>query len=72
MTPEVLALLMDEGWEHDTEIVDGKLFMFCERYIDTREELDAELKRLSALTRLIAPRLNRLKLTPIGNLPSTL
>lgn len=72
LTPDVLALLMDEGWEHDTEIVDSKLYMFCERQVRTRAELDTELKRLSAATSLLAPRLNRLKLTPIGNLSSTL
>jgi len=71
-TPEVLALIMDEGWGHDTELTGNALYVFVPGQIRTKSELDGEIERLRKMVALLAPRLNRFKLTPIGDLRHTL
>jgi len=71
-TPDLLVHLLDMGWEHDIELVDQKLYVFREKPIRTKQELENEVVRLQKLVEILAPKLNRLKLTPIGDLTSTL
>jgi len=71
-TPDLLLHLLDAGWEHDLELVDQKLYIFREKPIRTKQELEYEVKRLQKLLEILAPKLNRLRLTPIGDLKSTL
>lgn len=72
MTPDVVARLADEKWEHDTELVDGKLYVFREQMIRIKADLEKELARLRQVVKILAPKLNRMSLTPIGDLPHTL
>lgn len=71
-TPDLLQHLLESEWEHDLELVDQKLFVFREKSINTKQELEHELKRLQALLKVLAPKLNRMKFTQVGDLKSSL
>ena len=71
-TPDLLLHLLDAGWEHDLELVDQKLYVFREKPIRTKQEFEHELGRLQELLAILAPKLNRMKLTPIGDHVTTL
>jgi len=71
-TPDLLLHLLDTKWEHDLELVDQKLYVFREQPVRTKQEFEHELGRLEELLALLAPKLNRMKLTPIGDHKTTL
>lgn len=71
-TPDLLLHLADSGWEHDIELVDQKLYVFREKPVLSKQDLEHEVDRLQKIVYLLAPKLNRLVLTPIGDLKSTL
>lgn len=71
-TPDVLAHLLNSGWQHDFELVDGRLYIFREEAIDERSDLERELAQLKAFMGYLAPKLARMKLAPIGDLKTTL
>ena len=71
-TPDLLLHVLDVDWEHDLELVEQKLYIFREKALRTKQELDDEMARLRKLLDILAPKLNRAKLTPIGDLKSTL
>ncbi len=71
-TPDILAHILDAGWEHDLELVDQKLYVFREIPIINREALEYELARLKELLEMLAPKLNRMKLEKVGDRKTTL
>lgn len=71
-TPEILALLLDEKWQHDVELVGDKLYIFREKNIDTKIALQQELAHVGTLVEALAPRLNRFSFAPVGDLKHTL
>lgn len=71
-TPEVLSLLLEEKWPHDMEFVDKKLYVFSERTISRRADLETELERSTKLLSLLTPRLSRMTLAPIGDMKHSL
>lgn len=71
-TPDILAHMLDEKWEHDIELVDRKLYIFREQSISNREQIELEFNRLRGILHYLAPTLNRVKLAPIGDLKHTL
>ncbi len=71
-TPDLLLCLLEIQWEHDLELADQKLYVFREKPIRTKQELEYEIERLKKLLEILAPKLNRLNLTPIGDHKSTL
>jgi hypothetical protein len=72
LTPEVFAHLIDAGWNHDMEFVDGELVIYGTRSFKNFKDLDAELTKIKKFIEILAPRLNKLKLTQIGDLSPTL
>jgi hypothetical protein len=71
-TPEVFAHLIDSGWKHDMEFVDGELVMYRNGEFTNFTDLDVEVNKIKKFIDILAPRLNRLKLTKIGDLSPTL
>ncbi len=67
-TPEILALLLDSGWNHDMEFVDGELIIYQRAKFNSFTELDMELNKIKKLVDILSPLLNRLKLAKVGNI----
>jgi hypothetical protein len=67
-TPDVFAQLIDLGWDHDMELVDGKLLIYKEMQFNTRADLEKELNKVEQFVDILSPRLNRFKLTQVGDL----
>ena len=67
-TPDILAHLLDVDWQHDFELVDQKLYIFREKPLRTKQELEEEIERLQKFLTILTPKLNRMKLAPIGDL----
>lgn len=71
-TPTLLLHLLETDWEHDLELVDQKLYVFREESIRTKQAFEQELERLEKLLALLTPKLNHMRLTPIGDHVATL
>ena len=71
-TPDVLAHLVDSGWNHDMEFVDGELIIYRQVRFKNFVDLDTELNRIKKFIDIISPQLNKFKLTHIGDNPSNL
>ena len=71
-TPTLLLHLLEADWDHDLELVDQKLYVFREEAIRTKQEFEHELARLQQLLELLTPKLNRMKLSLIGDHVTTL
>ncbi|MBI2048585.1 MAG: hypothetical protein HYT30_01525 [Parcubacteria group bacterium] len=71
-TPDVLLHILESDWQHDIELVDQKLYVFREKPIYSEADLEEEIEHLRQLVALLSPTLNRMKLAPIGDLPTTL
>lgn len=71
-TPTLLEFIQKNEWSHDLEIVGQRLYVFREKTITGKAELDEELTRLRNLLALIGPTLSRATLTPVGDLPHSL
>ena len=67
-TPDIFALLLDLGWNHDMEFVDGELIIYQKKMLSSFEELDTELNKIKKFIEVLSPLLNRFKLTQIGNI----
>jgi hypothetical protein len=66
-TTDVLAQFIDNMWYYDIEFVDGELVIYqCNQFINF-DGLDMELHRIQKLVDLLAPQLNRMRLTQIGD-----
>lgn len=71
-TPDVLLHIQEEEWPHDIELVKNTLYIFSERSISTKEELNTELTRTKKILSLLSRSLSRATLSPIGDLKHTL
>ncbi|MDP3996851.1 MAG: hypothetical protein Q8P86_04140 [bacterium] len=66
-SPDTLQFLIDFGWQHDLELVDGELLIFRQKHINSLSELEEELNLIQKFIDHLAPKLNRLKLHQIGD-----
>lgn len=71
-TPEVFEYLIDSGWDYDMEFVDGELVIYNSKEFNNFTDLDAEIAKIKKFVDILAPRLNKLKLTKIGDISPTL
>lgn len=71
-TPDLLAYLLDAEFEHDLEIVDQELLIFTVGFVNTLDDLERKFADAVALAQRLAPKLDRFRFTPIGQLPHTL
>ena len=66
-TPDILSHLLDCGWKHDMEFVEGELVIYRRSHFNNFNDLDAELNKIKKFVDILSPKLNRLKLTEIGD-----
>jgi hypothetical protein len=66
-TPNVLTHLINSGWNHDMEFIDGELVIYKQVKFKNFVELDTELNRIKKFIDIMSPQLNKFKLTPIGD-----
>lgn len=71
-SPDTLAFLLSQEWPHDFELVDRELIITRPRQVQSLSELETELAQVEALALHLAPKLNRLAFTPIGDHPAEL
>lgn len=71
-SPEILAYLLDANFPHDIELLDQELHVFTRGYINTLQDLEERFQMGRAIVERLAPRLDRLRLTPIGTHKTTL
>ncbi len=71
-TPDVFEHLIDLGWNYDMEFVGGELVMYRKVLLNSLVELEAELLKIEKILEVLAPKLNRLKLTQIGDISPSL
>ena len=71
-TPDLLAYLLDSEFAHDLEIVDQELLIFTAGFMNTVDDLERKFNDAVALANRLAPKLDRFRFTPIGQLPHTL
>ncbi len=71
-TPDVFSYLLEAGWNHDMEFVDGELVIYNKSKFRSFEALDAELTKIKKFIDILSPKLNRLKLTQIGDISPSL
>ncbi|OGI60389.1 hypothetical protein A2641_01600 [Candidatus Nomurabacteria bacterium RIFCSPHIGHO2_01_FULL_37_25] len=67
-TPDIFALLIDSKWNHDMEFVDGELIIYRNEKFNNFTDLDGEFNKIKKFISILSPRLNRLKLTQIGDI----
>ncbi len=65
---ETLDTLLKAGWNHDLEFIDGELIIYSNKQVNNINELETEIQKIQGFVDHLAPRLNRLKLSQIGNL----
>lgn len=68
-TPDILELLLSLNFPHDVELVNQELLVFTDNHVGSFTELDLEFGQVQRVLRALQQKLNRLSLTPIGNLP---
>ncbi|OGI68057.1 hypothetical protein A2738_02610 [Candidatus Nomurabacteria bacterium RIFCSPHIGHO2_01_FULL_42_15] len=68
-TPEIFAELLDSKWDHDMEWVEGELVIYTRKKFNNFASLDAEVARIKKFIDVLSPRLNKSKLSSIGDLP---
>lgn len=71
-TPDVFAHLLDAGWNHDMEFVDGELVIYRKIRLNSFVELEEELDKIKKFVDILSPQLNRLRLTTIGDISHSL
>jgi len=71
-TPDTLQFLLDTNWPHDLELVDSEIIISCAHHMKGNAELEAELTNVQTLVNRLAPQLNRMRLTQIGDYTATL
>ncbi len=71
-TPDLFQSLLDLGWDYDMEFVEGELVIYRIKTFSNFYDLDTETKRVQKIIDLLAPKLNKMKLTPIGDIPHRL
>lgn len=71
-SPETLGFLLGEKWPHDFELVEHELIIVRPSRIETRAELERELADIQKLIDHLAPKLNHINFTPVGDYKPTL
>lgn len=71
-TPDLLQHFLDENWTRDIELVDQKLYVYRESPLESSEQFQDEIQRLQKLLHILTPKLNRARLTQIGDHTTTL
>lgn len=66
-TPDVFALLLDKGWNYEMEFVDGELVIYKPAQLQSLRDLESELQKVQEFVDVLAPKLNHMRLTQIGN-----
>ncbi len=69
LTPEILQVLIDNGWDYDMEFVDGELIIYKNIKFQSFEDMDRDLTKVRKLIDTLSPRLNKMKIYKIGDLP---
>jgi len=71
-TPDTLALLLDEKWEDDLELRDGKLLAYCASTGQNVHRFMDQLEKVSRLIEHFGTKLNRATFEPVGDYSHTL
>lgn len=71
-TPDVLASLLDNKFNHDVEFINQEMLIFSDGWINTAEELAKEFKRALELEDLLDEKLDKFKMEIIGDMPTSL
>lgn len=66
-TPDTLTHLLDSGWKHDLELLDGELLILRKGIVGGLFELESEYQKIQAFVEHLAPKLNRMQLALIGD-----
>ncbi len=66
-TPDFFTHLLNCGWKHDMEFVDGELLIYRRSQFNNFTDLDTELNTIKKFVDFLSPRLNRLTFTHIGD-----
>jgi hypothetical protein len=72
LTPDILQHLLESGWNHDMEFVEGELVIYRAGKLNDFASLTAEVDKIKNFIDILSPRLNRMKLAQIGDLTSLL
>src|SRR3989344_3817322 len=68
-TPDILAHLLDINFKYDIEFVDQEVLVFIDGEIDSLDKLEKEFEVAKKIRDLLAPTLNSIKFSPIGDRP---
>lgn len=71
-TPDTMQHLLDTGWRHDLELVDSEILIYRYHHFNGAKELEDEYTRIQKFVDYLMPKLNRLKLEKIGDMPHML
>lgn len=68
-TPDVLEHLLEIDYKYDVELVDNELLIFIDGEIDSSDKLQKEFNNAKKMRDYLAPNLDRMKFSPIGDRP---
>jgi len=68
-TPDVLGHLLNIDYKYDIELVDRELLIFIDGEIDSLDKLEQEFNNAKKIRDYLAPNLDRMKFSPIGDHP---
>jgi hypothetical protein len=71
-TPEIFSALLDMDWDLDMEILDGEIVAYKDRRYDNFQDIYIDFTKVKKIITLLSSRLNKHKLTSIGDMPTTL
>ncbi len=71
-TPDIFAHLIDVGWNHDMEFVDGELIIYRKAKFTNFADLDKEFTKIKKFVDILYPLLTRMSFTQIGDISPTL
>lgn len=68
-TPDILEHLLNIDFKYDIEFIDQEILIFIDGEIDSLEKLEHEFEAAKKIRDLLAPTLNSIKFSPIGDRP---
>ena len=68
-TPDILIRLLDIDFKYDIEFINQEVLIFIDGEIDSLEKLEHEFEAAKKIRDLLAPTLNSIKFSPIGDRP---
>lgn len=68
-TPDILWHLLEVDFKYDIEFVDREVLIFVDGHIDNLERFEKEFEAAKKIRDLLAPTLNSIKFSPIGDQP---